>query len=161
MQTRFDARTITEIALLAALIAVTGSLKLPSLMPGLEFQLSAPLAVAICAAFGFKKYILAGMLASIAGLMLGTQNLLSVAIQMQFRLVVGLVLFAFGTRWLSVAIAGPLGTFVARITLSLVLGKGAWALVAAALPGMVFTFLFAPFFAKALTKIASVRRIAA
>ena len=48
-------RFLTETALLGALITITGAIKLPGLLPGTEFQLSAPLAVAICAAFGFKK----------------------------------------------------------------------------------------------------------
>ena len=89
---------LTEIALLSALITITGAIKLPSLLPGMEFQLSAPLAVAICVVFGFKKYILAGLLSSTAGLILGTHNLFNVAIAMQFRLVVGAMIALFGRR---------------------------------------------------------------
>ena len=144
---------LTEIALLAALITVTGAIKLPSLMPGLEFQLSAPLAVGICAVFGFRKYILAGILSSAVGLLLGTHNLLNVAIAMQFRLVVGAVLALFGRQWWTIALSGPLGTFTARITLSLVVGKAAWALVAAAVPGMIFTLLAAPAVTRILQRI--------
>ena len=152
--------TVTEIALLAALITVTGAIKLPSLAPGLEFQLSAPLAVAICAVFGFKRYILAGILSSLVGLLLGTQNLFNVAIAMQFRLVVGLVFVLFGRHYWTTALAGPLGTFTARVTLSFVVGKGVWALVAAAVPGMVFTLLTAPLLVKILDRIARFRRTA-
>ena len=144
---------LTEIALLAALITVTGAIKLPSLMPGLEFQLSAPLAVGICAVFGFRKYILAGILSSAVGLLLGTHNLLNVAIAMQFRLVVGAVLALFGRHWWTIALSGPLGTLTARITLSLVVGKAAWALVAAAVPGMIFTLLAAPAVTRILQRI--------
>ncbi len=64
----FKIRAISEIALLAAFIAVSGAFKLPSFIPGSEFQLSAPLAVAICGVFGTKKYLLAGLLASAGGL---------------------------------------------------------------------------------------------
>ena len=39
---------------------MSGSFKIPGLVPGTEFQLSAPIAVAICGVFGFKKYIIAG-----------------------------------------------------------------------------------------------------
>ena len=92
--------------------------------------------------------------------MLGTQNLFNVAIAMQFRLVVGLVFVLFGRHYWTVALAGPLGTFTARITLSFVVGKGAWALVAAALPGMVFTLLAAPLLVKILDRIARLRRTA-
>ena len=48
-------RQITEIGILTAMITILGAIKIPNLVPGIEFQLSAPLAVAICAAFGFKK----------------------------------------------------------------------------------------------------------
>lgn len=78
------ARTIAQTGLLAAFIAITGAIKLPGLVPGTEFQLSAPLAVAICSVFGFKRYIIAGMLASAAGLVLGTQTLLNVFIALVF-----------------------------------------------------------------------------
>ena len=131
---------VSEIALLAALITVTGAIKLPSLAPGLEFQLSAPLAVAICAVFGFKRYILAGILSSLVGLLL--------------------VFVVFGRHYWTTALAGPLGTFIARVTLSFVVGKGVWALVAAAVPGMVFTFLAAPLLTKILDRIARLRHAA-
>ena len=51
-------RYITEVAILTAMITVLGAIKIPNVIPGIEFQLSAPLAVAICAVFGFKKYII-------------------------------------------------------------------------------------------------------
>ena len=148
---------LTEIALLAALITITGAIKLPSLFPGMEFQLSAPLAVAICVVFGFKKYILAGLLSSAAGLLLGTHNLFNVAIAMQFRLVVGAMIALLGRRLWVIAIAGPMGTLVARLTLSLVVGKAASALVLAALPGMVFTLLAAPVMVRVLKKVTAAR----
>ena len=148
---------LTEIALLAALITITGAIKLPSLLPGMEFQLSAPLAVAICVVFGFKKYILAGLLSSMAGLILGTHNLFNVAIAMQFRLVVGAMIALFGRRLWVVALAGPLGTLTARLTLSLVVGKAAGALVLAALPGMIFTLFAAPVLVRVLQKATRLR----
>lgn len=148
---------LTEIALLAALITITGAIKLPSLFPGMEFQLSAPLAVAICVVFGFKKYILAGLLSSAAGLLLGTHNLFNVAIAMQFRLVVGAMIALLGRRLWVIAIAGPMGTLIARLTLSLALGKAASALVLAALPGMIFTLLAAPVMVRVLKKVTAAR----
>ena len=48
-------RQITEIGILTAMITILGAIKIPNLVPGIEFQLSAPLAVAICAAFGLKS----------------------------------------------------------------------------------------------------------
>lgn len=151
--------TLAEIAILAAMITILGAIKIPSLLPGLEFQLSAPLAVAICAAFGFKKYIIAGILSSSIGLILGTHNLFNVAIAMQFRLIVGLILALGGRRLLFIVISGPIASFAARITLSLFLGKAAWALVLAALPGMIFTMIGAPFMTKLFMKIQLIRGV--
>lgn len=138
-----NVRNLTETALLVALIAVTGAVKLPGLVPGTEFQLSAPLAVAICAVFGFKRYIIAGILASAISLALGTSNLLNVFIAMLFRLTVGGLLTAFGTSWPVVSLAGPVGSAVARLALGGLLGKAAIPLVIAAMPGMVYTALAA------------------
>lgn len=132
-------RCLTEIALLAAMIAVTGTVKLPGLIPGTEFQLSAPLAVAVCAVFGFVKYITAGILASVIGLILGTQNLLNVFIAMIFRLTVGGVLGVLGTAWPVVAAAGPIGSCAARLAMGGLLGKAVIPLLMAAVPGMIYT----------------------
>ena len=41
-----------ETALLAVLIAVSGTFRIPGIVPGTEFQLSAPIAVAICGVLG-------------------------------------------------------------------------------------------------------------
>lgn len=88
---------VCETALLAALIGVSGSFKIPGLVPGTEFQLSAPIAVAICGVFGFKKYIIAGVLASLLSLALGTHTILNVTISMSFRLAVGAVWLLLGS----------------------------------------------------------------
>ncbi len=136
-------RALTETALLVTLITISGAIKIPGLFPGTEFQLSAPLAVAICGVFGFTKYITAGVLASLLGLILGTQTLLNVGIAMIFRIVVGVCLAAFGTSWPVLVIAGPLGSSVARLALGGILGKAAVPLLIAALPGMVYTALTA------------------
>lgn len=154
---------ITQIGLLTALLTVAGAIKLPSLLPGLEFQISAPLAVGICFVFGFKRYLIIGILSSMISLALGTHNLFNVAIAMQFRIVVGIIYLLAGqarNKYLVMAIAGPLGTLVARLTLSVVLGKGVWALVATAFPGMVFTFLTAPFMIGLLRRVARVGHLA-
>ncbi|MFR6111599.1 MAG: hypothetical protein ACLUIQ_09840 [Dialister invisus] len=76
---------------------VSGSFKIPGLVPGTEFQLSAPIAVAICGVFGFKKYIIAGVLASLLSLALGTHTILNVTISMSFRLAVGAVWLLLGS----------------------------------------------------------------
>ena len=135
----YNTRRLTEIALLTTLITISGAIKLPGLFPGTEFQLSAPLAVAICGVFGFTKYITAGILSSLIGLILGTQTLLNVGIAMIFRLVVGICVTVFGTSWPVLVLAGPLGSSVARLALGGILGKGVVPLLLAAIPGMVYT----------------------
>lgn len=136
-------RWLVETALLATLITVTGAFKIPGLIPGTEFQLSAPLAVAICSVFGFGKYIIAGMISSLIGLILGTQNLFNVLIAMVFRLSVGGILALFGSSWPIVLIAGPVGSLLGRLAMGGLLGKAVIPLIIAAAPGMAFTALTA------------------
>ena len=143
-------RYITEIAILTAMITVLGAIKIPNIIPGIEFQLSAPLAVAICAVFGFKKYIISGCLSSLIGLALGTQSILNVMIAMQFRLIVGLILWMGG-----IMISGPIASALARLSLSLYIGKAALPMIALAVPGMIFTVIMAPVFVKVFRKIHS------
>ena len=145
-------RQITEIGILTAMITILGAIKIPNLVPGIEFQLSAPLAVAICAAFGFKKYIISGCLSSLIGLALGTQNFLSVAIAMQFRLVVGFLLWICKNHMLGVILSGPIASTVAR---SVYVGKGALAMVMLAVPGMIFTAVVAPIMTAVFKKVIS------
>lgn len=130
---------LTQIALLAAFITVSGAIKIPSIIPGAEFQLSAPLAVAICYAFGFKIYIIAGILSSMTGLILGTHTLFNIAIAMIFRLSVALTMQIIGRNKLSLIIAGPLASTIARCSIGLILDKLAYALIVAAIPGMIYT----------------------
>lgn len=136
-------RMLTETALLTALITVTGAIKLPGFIPGTEFQLSAPLAVAVCAVFGFTKYLTAGVLSSLIGLILGTQTVLNVFIAMVFRISVGVVIGVFGTSWPVLALAGPLGSSIARLSLGGILGKAVVPLLVAAVPGMIYTAIAA------------------
>lgn len=130
---------MTTTAMLAVLILLSGTFKIPSPVAGGEFQLSAPIAVLICALFGFKRYIIAGILASTLGMMLGVHTIFSVIIQMSFRIVTGAVMALFGTNLLTVTISGPLGTLFARIVMWQITGVSWIALTAAAAPGMVFT----------------------
>ncbi len=146
-------RTISEIGILTAMITILGTIKIPNVIPGIEFQLSAPLAVAICAVFGFKKYIISGCLSSLIGLALGTQTIVSVAIAMQFRLIVGLVLLIGQNHMWSILVSGPIASTIARLTLSLYFGKAALAMVMMAVPGMIFTVVVAPIFVKIFKKI--------
>jgi hypothetical protein len=146
----FSNRDLCNIALLCALITISGAFKIPGLVPGMEFQLSAPIAVAICGVFGIKNYLCAGILSSMIGLILGTQNILNVCIALLFRVVVAVVHFGIGPTRLFYICSGPLGTFLARMALSFIIGKAAYPLVAAAVPGMIFTACTAPFCGKML-----------
>lgn len=136
-------RECALIALLAVLIALSGSFKIPGPLPGTEFQLSAPIAVAIAACFGFKRYILAGIVASSVCLMLGTHTFINVIIAMTFRVVAGGIVALLGSNIFVVAIAGPLGTAAARVALWALLGKGLIPMLIASSPGMIYTALTA------------------
>lgn len=141
-----------ETALLAVLIAISGTFRIPGILPGTEFQLSAPIAVAVCGVFGFKKYITAGIIASLIGLGMGTATLLHVAIQMSFRLGVGAFWLLSGSNRIFYIFSGPVGTALARVAMYFLLGKGLTLMLAAAAPGMVFTAATSWIFAKVLQK---------
>lgn len=132
-------RELTITALLSGVLAVLGMFKLPSILPGCEFQLSAPFAVCIAACFGFRRYLRIGILASVINLVLGTHTLVNVTIAMIFRLTAGGVLAVFGVNAIMLVVAGPLGTLAGRLILALITGTDPLMLIAAALPGMVFT----------------------
>ena len=144
---------LTTTALLGVLLLISGSFKIPSPIAGGEFQLSAPIAVLICACFGFKRYIIAGVLASALGMMLGMHNIINVLVQMVFRIVAGGTLALLGANLLTVALSGPLGTFAARLVLWQVTGVNWMVLTAAAIPGMIFTAIVAGLFYKPAQKL--------
>lgn len=139
MKSREKTGEMTTTALLAVVLALTGTFKLPSIIPGCEFQLSAPFAVCIAACFGFGKYIRIGILASALNLILGTHTMMNVTIAMIFRLVAGGILSLFGVNPVTLIISGPLGTAVGRLVLGWVTGADPLALIVLAVPGMVFT----------------------
>ena len=143
-------RDISETALLSVLIAVSGAFKIPGFVPGSEFQMSAPIAVAVCGVYGAKKYIVAGLIASGLSLALGTHSFFNVLVAMTFRLVVALTWTFLGSGKIFYTFSGPMGTIAARGAISLILGKGFYALVVAAFPGMIFTMISSCFFAKLL-----------
>lgn len=130
------ANDVTQIALLAAVISLTGMLKIPLGLPGTEFQLSAPIAVVIMSIFGFKKYFTAGVISSTVLFLLGMHTIVHVAIAMIFRLVVGAIIAAFGRNAITISVAGPLATLTAR----LVLQVSYIPLVLGSVPGMLITF---------------------
>lgn len=149
---RSSVREISLLALLTAFIAVSGSLKIPSFVPGSEFQLSAPIAVAVCGVFGVKRYLTAGIGASLICLMLGTQNPFNVAIALSFRVVVAICFYIFGNSKVFYILSGPIASAAARLVLAAFIGQAALALVAAAIPGMIFTAFAAPLFSSLLRR---------
>ncbi|MEH6944719.1 hypothetical protein [Bacillus sp. JJ722] len=132
-------KEITLIAMLAAIIAVSGTFKIPSPFVGTEFQLSAPIAVVIAALFGFKRYLSAGIIASGINMLIGTHTIVNVLVAMIFRIVAGGIISIFGTTLIILIVAGPIGTLVARFVLAAVLDVNPAILIVAALPGMIFT----------------------
>ncbi|MEW9124321.1 MAG: hypothetical protein AB2421_16540 [Thermotaleaceae bacterium] len=136
-------KELTLISLLAVLIAISGSIKLPGPLPGTEFQLSAPIAVAIAASFGFRRYISAGIVASSINFLLGTHTIINVLIAMVFRIVAGGIIHFFRPKPLVVVIAGPLGTIAGRIVLGWLFKTPISVMLMASLPGMIYTALSA------------------
>lgn len=132
-------KDLTRTALVSVLLAVFGTFKIPGIVPGTEFQLSAPFAVCIAALFGFRRYLLIGVLASMINLLLGTHTILNVLIAMVFRLVAGGIITIGGDKPLILALSGPVGTACGRIVLAAVLHTGAGVLLVGAVPGMIFT----------------------
>lgn len=132
-------REMTTTAMLGVVILLVGAIKIPSPAAGCEFQLSAPLAVLICAYFGFKRYFIAGLLASVLGLILGTANIFNIAIALIFRLVVGAIVIVGGEFLPILMLSGPLGTLVARFVIAQMMHINWMILAATAVPGMIFT----------------------
>lgn len=130
---------LTFTAFLSILIFISGSLKIPSPVAGGEFQLSAPIAVLICAYFGFKRYFTAGIIASLLGLIFGTANVFNILIAMIFRIVAGGIISFIGPSVLTIALSGPIGTAAARVVMGQVLQVDWLLLIYAAVPGMIFT----------------------
>ena len=142
--------SLCEISILTAMITILGSLKLPNIIPGADFQLSAPLAVAFCVVFGFKKYFISSCISSLLCLILGTQNILNVAIAVQFRLIVGLLLHISKNM---IVLAGPIASIMSRLSLYFFFGNFAFSMILFAIPGLIFTAITAPVLVKILQKI--------
>lgn len=132
-------RRLACYALLAAVLAILGCFKLPGLLPGTEFQLSAPFAVCLAGCFGFGAYFQIGLLASLLNFLLGAHTLVNIAVAMTFRLVAGGLIALLKPRPLTLAMAGPLGTAAGRLVLAPLLGVSPLPLLLAALPGMAYT----------------------
>lgn len=149
-------REITLVALLSVIIAISGTFKLPGIIPGTEFQMSAPIAIGICSTFGFKRYISAGIIASMINLIMGTHTILNVIVAMIFRLVAGSLIGILGSNIIVVSTAGIVGTAVGRVVMASITGTPFKALILSALPGMIYTLLSSYFIYKIIEKIVKV-----
>lgn len=74
-------------------------------------------------------------------------------IAMQFRLIVGLILWICHNHMIGIMVSGPIASALARLSLSLYVGKAALPMIALAVPGMIFTVIMAPVFVKVFYKI--------
>lgn len=136
---KFTVYDIAQISMLACFILIAGMFKIPTGIPGSEFQMSAPIAVAIAAVFGFKRYFLAGIIASLVLLLLGIHTIFNVEISLIFRLTVGLIIVFFGRSLPVLVVAGPIGTAAARVGLAFTMGIPMLPLIITAIPGMLIT----------------------
>ena len=143
----FSVKNLTMDGMWVVLLFISGLFKIPSPIPGTEFQLSAPLAISIGRIRGFLHYLTIGIIASIIGMILGLQTIYNVSI------VAGLILTVLKKDPLALMIAGPAGTFAARLVLATILGVAWQPLVVSAAPGMIFTAITAPVLTSILKRV--------
>lgn len=146
----YSARELASGGLVSVLLLITGMFKIPSFLPGAEFQISAPFAVAIAKKLGFKRYLMIGIASSLCGFALGVQNIMNITVAMIYRIAAGAVLTLFKDSRFAVIISGPCGTLLSRIILAQLTGADMRLLILYALPGMAFTAVTAPILVKAV-----------
>ena len=142
----FSVKNLTMDGMWVVLLFISGLFKI-------EFQLSAPLAISIGRIRGFLHYLTIGIIASIIGMILGLQTIYNVIIAMVYRIVAGLILTVLKKDPLALIIAGPAGTFAARLVLATILGVAWQPLVVSAAPGMIFTAITAPVLTSILKRV--------
>ncbi|HCZ2060602.1 TPA: QueT transporter family protein [Staphylococcus aureus] len=133
-------KDITQISVIAAILTILAVLKIPSIIPGLDFQLSAPAALAF---FGIKKYFLGGLLSSVLLLIFGVFNPINVIISIIFRVIAIAVVYLLKINVLSLVLSSVLGSLVSRLLLSIILNLPVWVVLLNAIPGVIFTLIVA------------------
>ncbi|MDW8543616.1 QueT transporter family protein [Staphylococcus sp. KG4-3] len=136
-----SSKEITQISCIAAILSIFAIIKMPSILPGLEFQLSAPVSLLILAIFGIKKYFIGGLLSSFILLILGIFNPINLIVSFCFRFVAILVIWFFKVNVFSLIIAAVLGSTLSRIILSQILNLPILVVVINATPGIIFTII--------------------
>ena len=84
-------KELTLIPILGTIIFLTSLIKIPSIFPGAEFQMSAPISVLISMTFGPKIYILAGLIGSFLSFFTGISNIYGIIVALVFR--IGVLVF--------------------------------------------------------------------
>lgn len=136
-----SSKEITQISCIAAILSIFAIIKMPSILPGLEFQLSAPVSLLILAIFGIKKYFIGGLLSSFILLILSIFNPINLIVSFCFRFVAILVIWFFKVNVFSLIIAAVLGSTLSRIILSQILNLPILVVVINATPGIIFTII--------------------
>lgn len=132
-------KILTQDSIFVAILIILGMIKIPSVFPGAEFQLSAPYAVCLASMVGFKRYLGIGICASFIQFVLGTHSIYNVIVAMVFRIVVGMIIEWCPFKKAALIIAGSVGTACARVVMAYILSIPLQLLLAAAFPGMIFT----------------------
>ncbi|MBM0845835.1 QueT transporter family protein [Staphylococcus saprophyticus] len=156
-----SSKEITQISCIAAILSIFAMMKLPSILPGLEFQLSAPVSLLILALFGIKKYFIGGLLSSFILLILGVFNPLNLIISFCFRLVAILIVYIFKVNVFSFVIASILGSTLSRLILSQILNLPISIVMLNAIPGMIFTIILMVPLYLSLSKNSIIKKISA
>ena len=84
-------KELTLIPILGTIIFLTSLIKIPSIFPGAEFQMSAPMSVLIAMTFGPRIYILAGLIGSFLSFFTGISNIYGIIVALVFR--IGVLVF--------------------------------------------------------------------
>lgn len=148
-----SAKRMSQDGIFTAILIILGMIKIPSVFPGAEFQLSAPYAVCLASMVGFKRYFGIGICASFIQLILGNHTIYNVAVAMIFRIVAGAIIQWCPFRKMALIVAGPIGTACARVVMAYIFSIPIQPLLVAAFPGMIFTAVVAVLLNQAVKRI--------
>lgn len=139
-------KELTLIPILGTIIFLTSLIKIPSIFPGAEFQMSAPISALIAMTFSPKIYILAGLIESFLSFFTGISNIYGIIVALVFRLGVLIFILLVNNKNFCLLFASSFGTSLSRIVLSKLLGLPLISLLIPALPGMIVSGILAKLF---------------
>lgn len=134
-------KEITLVAIFALVLRGAGMFALPGIIPGTEFFLSAPVALAIARVFGCKIYFFASTISCFMGYLMGMTVVGCVRVALFAWTVVAFCVL-FGNSVPVLGIAGPSGTMFARWVIAVATNVPYAPLFLAALPGAIYTLVF-------------------